>query len=93
MIAEDDGLEYFYKYKDAEGKTRYLLSNNVPLEDWEKLGYLYENYKWAKNISLAVGFLGGLEIYKRLPHWVWNAGLLIWALVFTGCLSTVAGAY
>lgn len=37
---EEDGLEYFYVYNSADGAT-YLLSNNIPLEDREKLEPLY----------------------------------------------------
>ena len=36
MWVEEDGLEYFYVYNNGEGIT-YLLSNNIPVEDREKL--------------------------------------------------------
>lgn len=36
---EEDGLEKFYVYA-ADGTIHYLLSNNIPLEDRERLAYL-----------------------------------------------------
>ena len=33
LMAEDDGLEYYYQFKDQEGNTKYLLTNNIPLKD------------------------------------------------------------
>jgi len=40
---EDDGLEWFYSFLDNDGNKCYLLSNNLPLGDREKLSYLYFN--------------------------------------------------
>ena len=40
LWVEEDGLEYFYVYNNGEGIT-YLLTNNIPVEDREKLQRLY----------------------------------------------------
>ena len=37
---EDDGLEYFYVFGNG-GSATYLLSNNIPLEERQKLDRLY----------------------------------------------------
>lgn len=29
FYVEDDGLDWFYKFNDSDGKTCYLLSNNL----------------------------------------------------------------
>lgn len=31
FLVEDDGLDWFYQFKDSDGKMCYLLSNNVAL--------------------------------------------------------------
>jgi hypothetical protein len=30
---QDDGLDYYYKFKDVQGESKYLLSNNMALLD------------------------------------------------------------
>jgi hypothetical protein len=37
---EEDGLEYFYVFGQS-GQPVFLLTNNIPLEDREKLQRLY----------------------------------------------------
>ena len=44
-MVEDDGLEYFYTFKDENGTKKYLLSNNMPLKDREHLEKLWKGYK------------------------------------------------
>ena len=43
---EEDGLEYFYTFGSG-GQTNYLLSNNIPIDDREKLQYFY--YAYSRN--------------------------------------------
>ena len=66
-FTEDDGLEYYYQFKDEEGKKLYLLSNNLPLKDRENLDKLYKGYTRQQYLTQAVGLLGGLELYRHLP--------------------------
>ena len=67
LLAEDDGLEYYYQFKDEEGKRMYLLSNNLPLRDRENLEMMYKGYMRNQYINSGLGILGGLEIFRRLP--------------------------
>ncbi len=89
-MTEDDGLEYYYKYQDEEGNTKYLLSNNLKWQDRDNLEKVYKGHLRQQYIHLSIGFLGGLEFYRRLPSRVRNAGLAIRFLAFVGIESTVA---
>ena len=40
LAVEEDGLEYFYVFGQG-GEPVFLLTNNIPLEDREKLQRLY----------------------------------------------------
>ena len=40
---EDDGLERYYKFKNDQGETCYLLSNNLSLKDRESFASLYKS--------------------------------------------------
>ena len=48
FFATDDGLEYYYRYSDEEGKTKYLLTNNIPWQDRESIERLYNGVKRTK---------------------------------------------
>jgi len=63
----DDGLEYFYKYKDVEGNTSYLLSNNVPFQQREELEHLYNAYQRARVLTHFGGLYAGYEAITRIP--------------------------
>lgn len=65
---EDDGLEYFYVYKNAEGDKKFLLSNNLPLEDREALQSLYKGYRRNMTLSFLGGLWGSLEIVSRVKY-------------------------
>ena len=92
-MAEDDGLEYYYKYQDEEGNTKYLLSNNVPFQDRDNLANLYHGHERQLMIHSAIGFLGGLELYRRLPNRIRNAGLAIRLFAFIGVESFSAAMF
>lgn len=38
---EHDGLDWFYSFLDNSGNKVWLASNNIPLEDREKVEYLF----------------------------------------------------
>ena len=61
-LVEDDGLEWFYQFSDADGKTCYLLSNNMALEDRENVASLYKTM--CRNNTLA--WFGGLWLGVEL---------------------------
>ena len=44
-FAHDDGLEYYYKFTAEDGKTKYLLSNNMPWQDRENVDRLYKGIR------------------------------------------------
>jgi len=54
-MVEEDGLEYFYYFTDSNGLL-FLLSNNIPYADREKLQRVY--YSIQRNNKLA--WFGGL---------------------------------
>ena len=55
-FVEDDGLDWFYTCIDNDGNKRYLLSNNMSLEDRTAFGHLY-NQMWRNQRLAAVGGL------------------------------------
>ena len=67
-MAEDDGLEYYYQFKDSDGNQRYLLSNNVPLKDRNALERLYAGFRRNYMISTFAGFWAGAEIVSRVGY-------------------------
>lgn len=55
-MVEDDGLDWFYQFSDADGKQCYLLSNNMTMEDRDRVAHLYKTM--CRNNTLA--WFGGL---------------------------------
>jgi hypothetical protein len=66
-IVEDDGLEYFYVYKSGSETVR-LLSNNVPIEDRERLDRVYRGYNRATTLGSVASLWLGLETVLRVPY-------------------------
>ena len=62
---EDDGLEWFYVY-GQDGEPVYLLSNNVPLEDREKLDRLFKAFQRNRALAWAGGLWLGFETVTRV---------------------------
>lgn len=67
-MIEDDGLEYYYQYKNGDGEKKYLLSNNIPLKDRENLERIWTGYRRNHNLSTFVGLFMGAEAVLRLPY-------------------------
>lgn len=65
-MVEDDGLEWFYVFGN-QGEVTYLLSNNVPLEDRERLDRLYKSFQRNRALAWAGGLWLGLETVLRVP--------------------------
>mmetsp|Transcript_8325 Transcript_8325/g.7373 ORF Transcript_8325/g.7373 Transcript_8325/m.7373 type:complete len:260 (+) Transcript_8325:18-797(+) len=65
---EDDGLEYYYSYKNADGTTKYLLSNNLPIEERQNLERLYTGYKRNSALSSFAGLWTSYELVTRVPY-------------------------
>lgn len=66
-LVEDDGLEWFYVY-GHDGEPVYLLSNNVPIEDREKLDRLYKAYSRNRSLAWAAGLWLGFETVSRVAY-------------------------
>lgn len=67
LWVEDDGLEYYYQYKNGNGEQKYLLTNNIPLAERESLQNLYNGYKRNSALSTFAGLWGGFELVTRVP--------------------------
>lgn len=66
LWVEEDGLEQFYVYNDGESIT-YLLSNNIPIEDREKLSKFYHGLRRNNNLAWFGGMWLSLETILRVP--------------------------
>lgn len=66
-LVEDDGLEWFYVY-GSEGEPTYLLSNNIPLEDRERLAHLYKAFYRNRGLAWAAGLWLGFETVNRVAY-------------------------
>ena len=68
--AEDDGLEWYYAYKD-DGGMKYLLSNNIPYLDRTRLARLYmahnrvEGMVWFASYWASAETIMGCSVYRR----------------------------
>jgi hypothetical protein len=65
---EDDGLDYYYVYKNQDNKKKYLLSNNVALKDRVGLENVYTAYKRNYLLSTFAGLWAGAEIVTRVGY-------------------------
>ena len=63
---EEDGLEYFYMF-DQAGNVNYILSNNIPLEDREKLQGMFYTLRRNKFLAWFGGAWLGVETMLRVP--------------------------
>lgn len=83
---EDDGLEWFYVYGN-NGEIIHLLSNNVAIEDRERLSYLYSAYNRNRILAWAGGLYLGFETVARVPYFKKMAvGWRVLSLFGTGFL-------
>lgn len=63
---EDDGLEWYYSFADSDGKTRYLLSNNMSFADREAMSNLYRTMARNNMLSWTVGLFLGFETVTKV---------------------------
>ena len=64
LLVEDDGLEWYYTYGDSMG-MRYLLSNNMSVQDRENFARLYHAHNRASGLAMFAGFFAGFEVVSR----------------------------
>ena len=94
---EEDGLEWYYVFGDGS-QHLYLLSNNVPIEDREKLQRLWHGLQRNKSLSWFAGIWLGAETVLRVPYFKtmaigWRVlSLLGTALVYKS-IFTAANSY
>ena len=83
---EDDGLEWYYVYK-VNGQTVYLLTNNIPIQDRENLGRLWEAHERNNYLALGAGLYLGFETVLRVPYFRRMAvGWRVLSFIGTGLL-------
>lgn len=66
-MVEDDGLERFYVVGSNDG-LNYLLSNNIPVGDRDRLDRLYRAYQRNKSLAWFGGLWLGFETISRVPY-------------------------
>ena len=72
--AEDDGLEWYYTYKDDTG-LKYLLSNNIPFHDRQNLDRLYKAQCRVEGMVWFGSYWLGVETVLRdsvIKKWAWG---------------------
>lgn len=62
---EDDGLEYFYNYVTERGVV-FLLSNNIPIEDRDRLQRFYHAVSRNYYLNWFAGLWAGMEVVGRM---------------------------
>jgi hypothetical protein len=75
---EDDGLEYYYVFGTPEGPM-YLLTNNIPYQDRDRLDKLYKGFQRNKALAWFGGLWLGVETVTRIPYFTKMA--IGWRLV------------
>ena len=65
---EDDGLDWYYSFTDSDGAVKYLLSNNMKLEDRENMAALYKSMNRNNKISWFLGLFLGVETICQVNY-------------------------
>ena len=68
FFVEDDGLDWFYSFLDSEGKKCYLLSNNMAIEDRNKMSHMYHSQLRNNRIGWFAGLWLGFETTRLVPY-------------------------
>ena len=72
-MVEDDGLDWFYTFTNMDGEKCYLLSNNLAIEDRERMASLYHSMQrnnkiaWFAVIFLSVETMMHVQYLKKMP--------------------------
>ena len=67
FFVEDDGLEYFYKFTDVNGKEMTMVSNNMPVKDREAFASLYKEHVRGNRVAWLAGAYLGFETVYHTP--------------------------
>ena len=65
---EDDGLDWYYRFKDNEKNDVYLLSNNLAIEDRERLDSLYKTHTRNNRLAWFGGLYFGFEAVRSFHY-------------------------
>ena len=68
LYVEEDGLDYWYYYKDLDGKEVYLLSNNLTVKDRGDLAALHSEMVRTNRIGWFAGSWLGYEVMMNTPR-------------------------
>ena len=104
---EDDGLDWFYTFLNNDSQKCYLLSNNMSIEDRNKMSHLYHTMVRNNRISWFAGSWLAFEIvtrdsyFRKLALGWKGVNCLLMAFVFksvfmswsSGTYGPIMGAY
>ena len=65
---EDDGLDWFYTFLNNDGQKCYLLSNNLELEDRNRMSHMYHSMVRNNRVSW---FFGGWLAFELVTKQAW----------------------
>lgn len=65
---EDDGLDWFYTFLNNDGQKCYLLSNNLELEDRNRMSHMYHSMVRNNRVSW---FFGGWLAFELVTKDAW----------------------
>ena len=68
FFVEDDGLDWFYSFLDNDGNKCYLLSNNLSIDDRNKMSSLYHTQLRNNRIGWFAGLWLGFETQRALQY-------------------------
>ena len=107
FFVQEDGLDYFYKYKNLDGNYMFLLTNNLTVKDREAMGHLYHEMVRTNRMAWFVGGWLGYELCRHdhiirswAPGWrfltVFGAAFFLKSFIMQGYSSycgPLMGAY
>ena len=68
FFVEDDGLDWFYSFNNSDGQICYLLSNNLTVEDRERMSNLYKTMVRNNFFSWFMGMFGAVEASRHITY-------------------------
>ena len=88
MFVEDDGLEWYYVFKDNAGNTNYLLSSNMTYNDRTEYARMFWAQRRANLLATFAGLGIGIETINRVPYFKRMA--IGWKMISLGAVTWAA---
>ena len=66
-LVENDGLDYFYLFRDIDGKKQHLNSSNLSVADREHLQQIYWEMVRTNRVGFFLGGWLGFEVMMHTP--------------------------